>query len=542
MSKGKIAGQAKEDVEANGKDPKDHETLHQVGIARVELRHARALGEGVQDERCKCHQHCHQDQKTCVFFIKSEHRLVLHHAFATHQATGTCQQNDDGHQIDDDLVQAGQNLQDLAHGCKALKDTQEEACKHRAGQRAHAADNNHNKAEDKEIHAHVVVGRVDRGVHHTCETRDRSRYPEHQREPAVDVDAQQLHSFPVGHPGPHNHPKGGELQERKDRTDDDRRKSKVDQPPIGVDDHIGIKAQGRAKVERAAERIRGRRRDRVCAVIILDDLLQNDGQAKGHKDLVRVGTLVEVFDQAAFHQDTDADHDRDRKEDRKRHRPVDNCVPGRLSEPVINIWHIHLERVAEEVGLRVVNHRVADRDNPAQGDRAERSDHEQGAVRKVDHAERAKNERKTERDQRIGRALVESVEDLKDDCFHRSDLWLEVLPAPHAGRGQANAGPPLWSWCAYAPGLHVPSSPPAICGWSGSYVTCSTGVTSTISSRSNSDVGFSLPFTTRTSLKHWWSAPRYSVLPLPMPSNSKSSSASTTAHGLNEPARSTASA
>ena len=37
MSERQIAGEAEEDIEADGKDPEDHEPLHEVRIAGVEL-------------------------------------------------------------------------------------------------------------------------------------------------------------------------------------------------------------------------------------------------------------------------------------------------------------------------------------------------------------------------------------------------------------------------------------------------------------------------------------------------------------------------
>ena len=45
MPEAEIAGQAEEDVEADGEDAEDHEALQQVRVAGVELRHA-AVGEG----------------------------------------------------------------------------------------------------------------------------------------------------------------------------------------------------------------------------------------------------------------------------------------------------------------------------------------------------------------------------------------------------------------------------------------------------------------------------------------------------------------
>ena len=38
MTKAEISRQTEEDIKADGKYPKDDEALHQVGIARVELR------------------------------------------------------------------------------------------------------------------------------------------------------------------------------------------------------------------------------------------------------------------------------------------------------------------------------------------------------------------------------------------------------------------------------------------------------------------------------------------------------------------------
>ena len=47
MTKGQIPGEAKEDVKPDGKNPKDHKALHQVGIARIELRQTAVGREGV---------------------------------------------------------------------------------------------------------------------------------------------------------------------------------------------------------------------------------------------------------------------------------------------------------------------------------------------------------------------------------------------------------------------------------------------------------------------------------------------------------------
>ena len=75
------------------------------------------------------------------------------------------------------------------------------------------------KLDHEEIHAHVIVGRVDRRVHNARQTRDGSGDAEHDGKAAVDVDAQEANSFTVRHTGTYNHPEGGKLQEGKHGTD-----------------------------------------------------------------------------------------------------------------------------------------------------------------------------------------------------------------------------------------------------------------------------------------------------------------------------------
>ena len=60
------------------------------------------------------------------------------------------------------------------------------------------------------------------------------------------------------------------------------------------------------------------------------------------------------------------------------------------------------------------------REELAERHSAEGAEHEQRAMGEIDDAERAEHERQAERDQRIGGALVEPVEELqKDDFEHR---------------------------------------------------------------------------------------------------------------------------
>src|SRR5690606_10312961 len=77
----------------------------------------------------------------------------LHHAAPAKQATGTNEKNNDGDEIDDDLVDAGDDGLHLVHRGEGLQDAEQEAGRHGAGQRAHAANDHHHEAEDQEVHA-----------------------------------------------------------------------------------------------------------------------------------------------------------------------------------------------------------------------------------------------------------------------------------------------------------------------------------------------------------------------------------------------------
>ena len=136
-----------------------------------------------------------------------------------------------------------------------------------------------------------------------------------------------------------------------------------------------------------------------------------------------MGTFVEVLDQATFHDDADGQHHRYREQDRQGHRPVDDHVAGFPSKPVIDIWYVDLQRIAQEVGLCFVDDSMAKRDDPRQRHGTERADHEQSAMREVHDAQRPEDQCQAKRDQRIGRALVEPVQDLKNNGFHRSHPW-----------------------------------------------------------------------------------------------------------------------
>jgi len=75
------------------------------------------------------------------------------------------------------------------------------------------------------------------------------------------------------------------------------------------------------------------------------------------------------------------------------------------------------------------------RQNTLQRDGAECANHEQRAVGKVDHAQRPKDQCQAKGDQRICRALVESVQNLKEDRVHVSNSTKVGLGPCIAQRG-----------------------------------------------------------------------------------------------------------
>ena len=160
----------------------------------------------------------------------------------------------------------------------------------------------------------MVIGGINRRIHDTCKTCNCCGDTEHQRKSAVDINSEQANGFPICHAGTDYHAECGELQKTKDSGNNDGRKPKIDQSPIRIDNHVGIKAQQHPEIKRSGKHVGGRGRDRVGTIEIFNNFLQHDGQTKGDKDLICMGALVEVFDQPAFHDKADHQHHGNRKQ------------------------------------------------------------------------------------------------------------------------------------------------------------------------------------------------------------------------------------
>jgi hypothetical protein len=125
----------------------------------------------------------------------------------------------------------------------------------------------------------------------------------------------------------------------------------------------------------ATQRRRHGLADRVGAEDGLDDFLQHDGEAEGDEYLLGMRALVEMLDQATFHDDADQQHHRNGEEDGKRHRPVDQHGAP-IAEPGLGQRRTHFERGAPGRGLGGVDRDGFERDQVAEADGAEGAQHE----------------------------------------------------------------------------------------------------------------------------------------------------------------------
>src|SRR5690606_9941946 len=311
--------------------------------------------------------------------VEKLHRSGLHHAAAAEQASRTHEQDDDGDQVDDDLIDAGEDRLDFGHRCEALQDAEQEAGGDRPRQRTHAADNDDDDAQHQEVHAERVARWHQRRVHDTGHAGDDRGQAEHDGETAADVDAEQPDRLAIGHTGADDHAESGEAQEGEDRPDDDDREQQVGQPPQRVGEHVRIHADQHPDIGGAAQGAGHWLRYRIGAEKRLHDFLQHDSEAEGDQDLLRVRTLVEMLDDPAFHGDADHQHHRNGEQDAERDGVVDEEAAP-VTEPGLRQRRTNLDRCAPGRQLRLVEGDGFHGDEPTEGDGAEGTQHEQGAV------------------------------------------------------------------------------------------------------------------------------------------------------------------
>ena len=121
-----------------------------------------------------------------------------------------------------------------------------------------------------------------------------------------------------------------------------------------------------------------------------------------------MGALIEIPDQAALHGDPDDQHDGNREKNGNGHREIEKRR-AEITEPDFNIRLPDFHRRAPWRHFGRIDRHHLNVQNGLDRHRAESTQHEQGTVREVHHAERAEDNGQAKRDQGIGPALIETV-------------------------------------------------------------------------------------------------------------------------------------
>lgn len=131
-----------------------------------------------------------------------------------------CQQDDDGDEIDDDLVDVGDDVFDFIYGCEGLQDVEQEVCGYCVIEGFYVVDYYDDEGQNQEVYVYVIVGWQDWCVYDVCKVCDDSGDVEDDGEVVFDIDVQQVDCFMVMYFGVDDYVVGGELQEGEDEIDD----------------------------------------------------------------------------------------------------------------------------------------------------------------------------------------------------------------------------------------------------------------------------------------------------------------------------------
>ena len=113
-------------------------------------------------------------------------------------------------------------------------------------------------------------------------------------------------------------------------------------------------------------------------------------------------------DQPALHHIADEQHHRYGDKYRERDRPVHHYCAN-ISEPLFKVGSFDLQRLTEKICFFRIERDRRQCKNSVQCHSAKRAEHKQSTMGKVHHTQCAENKCQSERDQRIGAALIEPV-------------------------------------------------------------------------------------------------------------------------------------
>ncbi len=253
-------------------------------------------------------------------------------------------------------------------GAHHLHEGDQHAADDRAEERAHAADDDDDESVDHDGGAHAEKRRDQRGGKHAAERGERAAEAEHSGAHQVDVGAERMHHLGV----------------LRDRADQEAGAGALEELPDGDrgGDPEGDQEQ---PIERkrlveddddAAQEIRDAGAERLHAPDQPDHLAQHHGEPEGEQQIgAAVAAAVEVAQQGPLeHHADEPDHDR-------RDHERDQEAAGE-----------HVRRVAD-IG----------------------AEHENDAVREIDDAHDAEDQRQPTGDEEQDRGLRERIEALRQD-------------------------------------------------------------------------------------------------------------------------------
>jgi len=254
---------------------------------------------------------------------------------------------------------------------------------------------------------------------------------------SISIPSRPTVSRSIGHAGAHHHAEGGELEKGEDAADDDQREQEVDEAPCRIDDIAGVEADSGTEIDHALGGIGRWLRDRIGAKKAFDDFLQNDRKAEGNQNLFCMRTLIEKADQTSLHRNADDQHDRDGGENRDRHGEIDQRR-AKVAQPGLDIRFPNFRRRSPGGQVLLIEGHRLQAQQGLDGDGTERAQHEQRAMGKVDDAQRAENDREAKGDQGVGAPLVQTIQDLQQNCVHCAGSIVRCrLPPAEAGSSRA---------------------------------------------------------------------------------------------------------
>ncbi len=172
------------------------------------------------------------------------------------------------------------------------------------GERAHAADHDHDEGLHQDHLAHLGRERHHGRVDDAGEARGHGADAEDDHEDALHVDAEGIDHHRVLDAGAHDHAQARAIEDEEERHQRDR-----------ADAHHG-EAVGRvdheAQVGDAREDRRRRHRLRLAREEVAHRLDENDGEAEGDEQLVLGRARIEMPDHQALHDDAHEGQQRQR--------------------------------------------------------------------------------------------------------------------------------------------------------------------------------------------------------------------------------------